>query len=76
MEEVKRKIIITESGQQIPVQAMGGVELSVFAPDDPVVEEVSIDVNDKEFNKIQKQAVTNKIRIDILKHKKDIHNDI
>lgn len=70
MDNVQRKIIITEGGQQIPVQTTPNVKVMVFMPDDPTKEEIDIDVTASEFEKIKKQALTNKIPTAILRGKK------
>lgn len=70
MTEKQRQVIITESGQQIPVEAGVGVEVSFYLPDDPVKEVVLLDVSDQEFAAIQKRALTNDVPADILSDKK------
>jgi hypothetical protein len=63
-------VIITKKGQQIPVKSASGVSLSVRLPDDPVIDEVNLDITADEFADLQKLAVTNSIPADILKLKK------
>lgn len=70
MEGIERKIIITEGGQQIPVETGVGMVSTFFLPDDRVKEEIKLDVTDAEFEKIRKQALTNKVPAAILKGKK------
>lgn len=70
MQELRRKIIITKNGQQIPVESALGVDLEVFIQDDSIKEVVHLDVSDKEFDSMRKQAVTNKIPAAMLRSKK------
>ncbi|MEV0360072.1 hypothetical protein AB0H71_28840 [Nocardia sp. NPDC050697] len=67
---MERKIIITEQGQQIPVEAPHGVTVSVLPTNDAVADEVVLDVTEKQFGYLQKQAVTNDISAVILRSKK------
>lgn len=70
-QQLEHKVIITTKGEQIPVQSPAGVTVRVDLPNDPVKDEVALDVTPDEFKDIQKLAVTNDIPADILKHKKD-----
>lgn len=69
-QELQHKVIITESGEQIPVQTPPNVDIKVFIPNDPVKQEVQLDVTPEEFEQLQKQAVTNDIPADILNDEK------
>lgn len=70
MDQIERKILITEGGQQIPVETGAGMISTFYFSDDRVKEEVKLDVTAVEFAKIKKQALTNKIPAAILRTKK------
>ncbi|MFN3004977.1 hypothetical protein [Mycolicibacterium wolinskyi] len=70
MDQIERRILITEGGQQIPVETGAGMISTFFFSDDQVKEEVKLDVTEAEFEKIKKQALTNKIPAAILRSKK------
>lgn len=70
---MKRSVFVTESGQQIPVEAAPGMRVFMSIPDDPVKEEVELDVDDEQFKEIQNLAMTNNIPADILKTRKRKH---
>lgn len=70
MDQIERKVLITEGGQQIPVETAAGMISDFYLPNDRVKEAVTLDVTDAEFEKIKKQALTNKIPAAILRSKK------
>lgn len=70
-QEVQRKVIITESGQQIPVQMPINASGGVIVPDDSIKDEIMLDVTEKEFNTMQRQAMKNGIpRTTLLKKRR------
>lgn len=69
-EAIERKVMLTANGQQIAVEHGAGMSVSVYLPDDVVVEQFSLDVTADEFATIKEQAVTNEIPADILSTKK------
>ncbi|WP_425005742.1 hypothetical protein [Mycolicibacterium sp. S3B2] len=70
MDKVERKVIIMKSGDQIPVSTSPGAIVSFYVGEDRSEDAVTLDVTDKEFEALQKQAVTNNIPTAILRDKK------
>lgn len=69
-EEINRQVFIMESGDQVPVEADAGVVVGFFIAGDKVKDQVTLDVSQEEFAKIQEQAVTNDIPDAILQNRK------
>ena len=67
---VKYKLVITGRGQKIPVVEPEGIVSMISFSDDGIKEEVELDVTPKQFEYIQKMAVTKSIPADILKFRK------
>jgi hypothetical protein len=60
------KLLITKSGEQIPISTTPQVSIKFVIPGDPVVNHVPLDVTPDEFEQIQELAKTNSIGDDIL----------
>lgn len=71
MENFEHKLIVTTLGQQIPVQAPPGVEVTILIDEDAVEEVIALDMSPDEFRGMQEQALTNEVPSVNLKAKKE-----
>jgi hypothetical protein len=68
-EDTRYGIITTESGQQITTQSPSFIQCDIISPDDPVVENIQLDISPDEFTDLQQLAETNDIPDDTIKAK-------
>ena len=69
MKEQNYKVIVTDK-QQITVSMPSTMDIQVLVEGETIKDDVSLDVTEKEFGKLRKQAMTNKIPAAILRGKR------